>query len=370
MAETTGGPVTLQVAKNPARHFAADNLLAYARDRVAAAQAVSKDHLIKRVFRLPRLDLTVWFASEALAAFCESRLFQHREASPALARAEIYVLDAGLAGWTPPEVWPEQAGFSSRSFEQSLAVGNLRGFYHHEGPSWQFFDPVQGVGIMTLSSALGIPPWETGSPLRLFLHWAYAAAGLRLVHAATLGLGGEGVLISGASGSGKSGTTLAGFLNGLDTVGDDYVLIEDGAAPTAYPVFRLFKQDTNGLRRVGLDENTTGNNLLNWHGKIEFDAADRLGKPLVDRMRIRAIFIPAIARLQRSRIEPADARSAALSIAPSGVFQLPGDSASGLRFLAAVVRKLPAFRLMLSEDPAEIADAIHSFLSKGHALAG
>jgi hypothetical protein len=370
MADAAGGTVTRGAVESPARRFVANNLLAYAQDQLVAAQVVSKSHLVRRVFRLPRLDLTVWFACKELAILCEGRLFQRREVSPALAHAEVYVLDGSVAGWAQPLVWPEEAGFSSRSFEQSLADGNLRGFYHHEGRSWQFFDPAQSVGVMTLSSPVGIPPWETGSPLRLFLHWAYAAAGLRLVHAATLGLGDEGVLISGPSGSGKSGTTLSGFLNGLDTAGDDYVLIENCGAVVAYPIFRLFKQDPNGLRRVGLDADAIGNGLLNWHGKIEFDAAHYLGKPFVEKMRIRAIFIPEIARLSRSQIESADARSAALSIAPSGIFQLPGDTASGFRFVADVVRKLPAFRIILSNDPDEIADTIRSFLSKGYALAG
>ena len=100
---------------------------------------------------------------------------------------------------------------------------------------------------------MAIPPWENGSPLRLFLHWAYAHAGMRLTHAGTLGIGGAGALIVGASGSGKSGTTLAGLLNGLESAGDDYVLLEGGEDLTAHAVFRIFKQDSNGLRRVGLD---------------------------------------------------------------------------------------------------------------------
>jgi len=350
------------VARDPVRYVGASNVQSYAQDRVAAAQAFPKKDLIYRLFRLPQLDLIVWFASQELAELCERKLFQRRDLSPASARAEIYVLDSRVAGWTTPVAWFEKSGLSPRSLDQSLAAIGLRGYYYHDSPSWQFFDPLANVGVMTLSSPLGLPPWEISSPLRLFIHWAYAAAGMRLIHAATLGLGSEGALISGASGSGKSGTTLAGLLNGLDSNGDDYVVVEAGVPTIAYPVFKLFKQDPEGLRRVGLSSCEMG--PLNWQGKIEFDAEGCAGKSLAESLKIRAILIPVVARLSRSSIERADARSAALSLAPSGVFQLPGDAASGFQFIAALVRAVPAFRLMLSEDPADIAATVHAFLLK------
>ena len=144
------------------------------------------------------------------------------------------------------------ADFSSREFDRILRAGNLRGFYYHDAPSWQFYDRATATGVLTLPGPLDIPPWESGSPFRLFLHWAYAAADMRLTHAATLGLGGYGALIVGASGSGKSSTALAGLLNGLDSVGDDYVLVEQGARVVAHSVFTVFKQDREGLRRAGV----------------------------------------------------------------------------------------------------------------------
>jgi hypothetical protein len=49
---------------------------------------------------------------------------------------------------------------------------------------------------------------------------------------------------------------------------------------------------------------------------------------------------------------------------PSGVLQLSGDQVEGIGFLAHLARNLPAFKIKLSENPVEIADAIRSFLSK------
>jgi hypothetical protein len=209
---------------------------------------------------------------------------------------------------------------------------------------------------------MAIPPWENGSPLRLFLHWAYAHVGMRLTHAATLGIGGAGALIVGASGSGKSGTTLAGLLNGLESAGDDYVLLEQGDDLTAHAVFRIFKQDSKGLRRVGLDPGLVGATTVNWHGKHEFDAQELKPRGFVNRLSIRCILAPELARLDRTFIEPLSAANAALALAPSAVLQLQGDTREGFRFFAELSRRLPAFRVRLSEDPLEIADAIGNHL--------
>jgi hypothetical protein len=192
---------------------------------------------------------------------------------------------------------------------------------------------------------------------------------MRLTHAATLGLDGRGVLIVGASGSGKSGTALAGLLNGLDSLGDDYVLVEQGQHVAAHAVFKIFKQDPEGLRRAGLDTARIDTSL-NWHGKIEFEVARFSSKALAGQMEIFGLLLPKITRQRRTTIERATLRESALALAPSGVLQLPGDKVEGFGFLAGLVRRLPAFHARLSENPAEIADAIGSFLVRTGQNAG
>lgn len=341
-----------------------DNLLAYAKDRLEAARAYPKDRLHLRECRMARLDMTIAFSSEALAALCERTLVRRKQDDASAAGLDVYAIDAGSSGWAPPARWREDAVFASRDFDRTLDAGGLRGFYHHDAPSWQFYDRHTATGVMTLPGPLDIPPWESGSPFRLFLHWAYAAASMRLTHAATLGLDGYGALIVGASGAGKSGTALAGLLNGLDSVGDDYVLVESGPRVVAHPVFSVFKQDREGLRRAGVAPGELDVAGLNWHGKVEFDVAKLSPRGLVDRMEIGALLVPEVARLRRTSIEPATTRHAALGLVPSGVFQLPGDKTEGFGFLAGLVRRLPAFHVRLSEEPAEIADAIGSFLAR------
>ena len=345
------------------------NLTAYAEALVQAAEGFSKARLTRRELHLPSLDLTIWFASDAFAQLCR-RLLIERPISELADRAEIFAMDTGLGDWPRPLRWDEKGGYSSREFEQRLAGAGLRGFYEHEGPSWQVFAPAWRLGVQSLASPLGLPPWETGSPLRLFLHWAYAASGRRLTHAAAVGADGNGALIVGPSGAGKSGTALAALCYGLASAGDDYVLLEAGERVKAKAIFRIMKQDRRGLQRGGVRHPSLDAAAPNWHGKIEFDPQAIGLPPLSPDIDIGAIFIPSIARAARTSIERVSARDAALALAPSATLQLPGDTNEGFAFFTAVARRLPAFRLALSEDPAEIAGAIGEFLTGGRHLAG
>lgn len=347
-----------------------DSLVDYARDRLRAAASYPRECLERHDFALARLDLTVWSPSDALPDLCRKSFVARQDKGSVAARAVVFALDAEMEGWDPPRGWNINTKFTSRRFDRNLADVNLRGFYYHDVPSWQLFDSISGTGVATLPTPLGLPPWESSSPLRLFLHWAYSAADLRLTHAATLGLGHRGALIVGASGSGKSGTTLAGLMNGLNSVGDDYVLLEPGVPVRACPVFCTLKQDAEGVRRAGLPETVLDGTTLNWHDKFEFNVTKVAPQGVVDHLEIEAILIPEIARLPRTRIEPVARREGALSLVPSGVLQLPGDGTKGFRFLSEIARQLPAFKLHLSEDPVEIAEAIALFLSREVSDAG
>ncbi len=199
--------------------------------------------------------------------------------------------------------------------------------------------------------------------MRNFLHWHLVKPGCDLIHAGTLGVNGSGILLAGAGGSGKSGTVLAGVLHGLETVGDDYVLAQIGDAVTVHPLFKTLKQDPAGLARLGLAE-FQSKAVLNWQGKHQLSIDDVGGKPQPDRIIVRALCVPQIAGLSQTRFEPIGSKEAFLALAPSGVSQIPGDRGSMFAFAADLARRLPAYKILLGTDPAEIAAAVRTFLER------
>ena len=112
------------------------------------------------------------------------------------------------------------------------------------------FNPRTGVGVQWVTALAHLPPWDAGSPFRLLIHWATAQRGMRMMHAGTLVSGRRAMLLVGQGGSGKSGTTLAGIASGLQTVGDDYVVVTADARPRVHRVHQLLKQDPAGIKRV------------------------------------------------------------------------------------------------------------------------
>lgn len=275
----------------------------------------------------------------------------------------IIVTSSGGLGLPDAPAWGE-SHYRERVVETALASGRYRVHYLDDIGFWQFYDRETDRGIQLMAAPCAVPVWDSGSPLRNFLHWHFSRRGLGLVHAGTLALDGAGLLLAGAGGSGKSGTVLAGVRHGLGTVGDDYVLAEMGHPPAAYPLFRTLKQDGRGFSRLGLDRVPGLSRELNWQGKHQFvlDEVSEAGP--APRIHLRALCLPEITHGPRTSFEPADAKSAFLSLVPSGITQMPGDRDGSFAFGARLARQLPAYHLRLGTDPAEIAGEIARFMGR------
>lgn len=274
----------------------------------------------------------------------------------------ILVARAGVGGMPALPRWGETR-FSELAIDAALEGTQWRLHYLRDYGFWQIYDHASGRGVQLMRDPDILPPWDSGSPLRNFLHWHFMRSGRALIHAGTLGLDGEGLLLAGTGGSGKSGTVLAGVMHGLQTVGDDYVLASrTGGFVAAAPIFRTLKQDPVGFARLGLDGNAAIDPSVNWQGKRQFtlDAITDAAQPAS--LRIRALCLPAVAHVERTSFHPVSAKEAFLALAPSGVAQMPGDRAGTFAFCAALSRLVPAYRMMLGTEPAEIADAVAAFL--------
>ena len=266
-------------------------------------------------------------------------------------------LAAAAARWGEPIFHPRQ-------FEQLLAGTPFRATYFHDRRVWQIYDREQKFGLLWLTAPHNYCEWEPAAPLRTFLHWSFRFRNMRLAHAGSLGKGGTGILLVGKGGSGKSGTVMGGIAHGLESVGDDYVLIENSPdAVRAYPLFRTLKQDRSGMTTTGIgNTDLSQTRSTNWQDKIEFTSEEVSGRALAAQLRIRAIVIPKIADAAHSAIRPTTQQRAMLALAPTGIFQLPGERESGVKFFTDLIRRLPCFELALSSDPNDVARTVETFL--------
>lgn len=340
-----------------------ENLVDYARHVLAQAESSAAHYPLTCKVGLPHLDLTAHVSAGALADAVAHGFVTAPDRAPADI-CRIFVAHPGIDGIAAPVSWG-QGPFTQHGFATRLAEAGLRGNHFHDLDFWQFYDPQRRVGVQLMASADAFPPWEPGAPLRAFLHWEYAARGMRLAHAGTLGTKGRGVLLAGAGGAGKSGTVAAGLLNGLDSVGDDYVLVDLSNGVTARPLFSTLKQDPQGFARLGLKHRLPAHGPLNWQGKHAFHIDDIAPRPVPETLDIVALLVPHIGGGEASSIVPMSRRDAMIALAPSGIAQMPGERESGFRFFSDLTRLLPCYRLSLGTQPQEIAGTIADFLTRG-----
>lgn len=295
-------------------------------------------------------------------AILDRGIAQEPESAPADCR--LLVACAGTIGLPETPCWAH-ATYHELQVETALAHSPYRVHHAQELGFWQFFCLKTRRGVQLLQTPASLPPWDSGAPLRNFFQWQLASRTAGLVHAGVLGLDGRGVLLLGPGGSGKSGTVLAGILNGLLSVGDDYVLLKNAATVTAMPVFTTLKCDPAGLARVGIDPVTQSApwaQTVNWQGKCQFALKDISSVEQPHQIQIDALCLPEVALASHTTLEPINSKEVFLSLAPTGIAQIPGGRAQNFAFCADLSRRLPAFRIKLGRDPMETTQAITTLL--------
>jgi hypothetical protein len=314
----------------------------------------------RRRFALPGASLTIGYSSPQFAELCDRAYVSVSPADDARP-VTIAVVDQEAMPHMPRWSGPAP-GF--HGVTTVLAEHGLRAAYDADHLTWDIYDASRALGVRAMQATTLRPPWEPSFPLRLLLHWAGRSPERGMVHAGTLGHEGRGVFLVGAGGSGKSGTTLSGILNGLGSVGDDYVAVSSrGSIVETQPLLRRMKQDVDGLRRLGLETGKGGlDSPPNWQGKIEFDFEALVPGARAEHLAMTAILMPHIARASSSSFRSATAREAMIAMAPSSLFQLHGSWREDFGLIASIARALPAFHFDLSESPVEIAAAIRAFL--------
>jgi hypothetical protein len=209
------------------------------------------------------------------------------------------------------------------------------------------YDAERREGIYWVAEPDVVPWWET--PLRTIVHWWAAPTTLQPLHGGAVGLNGEGVLVVGNSGAGKSTTTLACLEAGMQYVGDDYLVV-DTATATAYSLYSTVKLEPENLERFP----SLAPLVFNAGRLDEQKAIVRLnehrGDRLVSSLRLRAMVMPHVTGERDSRLEPGSAAEALRILAPTTSFHLPGYAREVVTKLGALVRALPCYRLEAGTD--------------------
>ncbi|MBJ6989240.1 hypothetical protein [Devosia sp. MC521] len=242
------------------------------------------------------------------------------------------------------------AGLAPPALIDHLQLRGWRAKFDFENGRCDIFDIRNRFGVRFLPSCSAQTAWEPTAPLSSFCNWIGEAQGLTMVHAASVAYGDKGALLVGNGGAGKSGTTLACLLNGLNSAGDDYTFVAPNSAAATY---RTVKQGLGGLDRLGIKP--VG--APNWQNKYVFRPEEVGATAITRQVPINAIFMPKIGA-DRTVVTPIPAAEPFKILTFSTLKQL--DSGYKLLFAACgpLVRALPCYAIHLSADPVEIAETL------------
>ncbi len=259
---------------------------------------------------------------------------------------------------------------SPEQFQSLVKSAGMRAAYPFQDGIWKFYDIQRKIGVQLTKSRQTLPLWDATAPLRQHLHWLLDEKDQRLAHAATLGLDGKGLVMFGAGGAGKSGTTLAGISVGLKTAGDDYVALGIDDTCFARSLFRVVKQDRSGLARIPHLKQQTAHMDVNWRGKVMFDPDEFYAEPFVGELPLGAVVLPSIAHLAEPVLQRVKPREVMLALMTSNLHQFPAEHDRGMSFYAELLRRLPSFRLDLSPDAEKNGRLLKAFIAAGFPLEG
>jgi len=237
------------------------------------------------------------------------------------------------------------------------------GLFHFEGPpriSWEpssgglaAFDPARGLALWRTPDLEQIPAWEQAGPLRRILHWWSSSWGGQLVHAAALGSETGAVLLVGRGGSGKSTTALSCLGTSVGYLADDYCLVSLAGGPGVHSLYASGKANSGSIARLPRLQAAFASSTLWEESKRILFLGPGTGWEVVTSSPLRGIVLPRIVPAGPARLESASKGEALRALAPSTLFQMPGERGPALQRLTSLVQQLPCWFLCVGPDPEE-----------------
>jgi hypothetical protein len=196
---------------------------------------------------------------------------------------------------------------------------------------------------------------ERGRPLQRLMSMICRSLGVLDIHAALVARDGKGVLIVGGRGRGKTTASLDGLYGGLDYLGDDSV----GIAPAEGGFIGLSLYASARVNPARLDRWPSIRDAWLPAGPEDEKAlllpAVSHPQRMIRRAQLVAIALPVVTG-GRVRLAPAEPREAfeALLWESRDVRRFRLES-NDFKWLAALTRTLPSYRLEVGSDPLAVA---------------
>lgn len=357
MSMSRAGPTPVAMGPDPS----VADFFGAASDAFRRAQAQAG--AIERFFRLGDAHVRLCFAGPDLAPGV-LRALAHLPSSPPVTRPDfsIRLWDSASTGTRMPSPPWSNDDYGPHGVIRGLNEGRFRAMFQWYCHALHLIDLETNEALFWVRSSLQVPPAEAGAPLRpLFQMWA-AERGMVLVHAAAVGHREGGVLLAGASGAGKSTSSLACLPSALGFLGDDTCLLKGGASIRSLSLYSTGRTDDDGLVRLPFLTPWVSNPVRPIGEKALCFLAEHAARKLVTQFPVRAILVPRRSETTHSRLRPASPGAVLAALAPSTLLQFPGASQASFDLLATAARQIPGYHLDVGTRIEGISETILGLL--------
>jgi hypothetical protein len=334
----------------------------------AFERAVDAAGSVEHFYNLANCSIKLHFAGHALVERLTPALAHRAVERGGGSDLEICLWDtASTTVELPPPSWGGDAygaqgairGFNDSRYCTNVWLGDERWHF----AAFNMLDQQSGKALYWLPDAADFPFAERSAPLRTILNWWMGRRGGQVLHAGAVGCARGGVLFAGKGGSGKSTTALACLWSKLSYASDDYCLVDFGETPRAYSLYCSAKLCTDSLQRLaGLAPYVSNPERLAEEKAVIF-LDQPFGEKLIESFPIRAIVLPRVTDQPVTTLTKVAGAAALTALAPSTIFQLPGNGAQAFHLLAELVRRTPAYELALGADISRVPSVIENLLS-------
>lgn len=288
--------------------------------------------------------------------------FAHLRCDDGPVSLRIRVWDSESTGVSLPPELPSPGSVYAQSLPATADGYAVRWAFFRPDPGLTAYDAQSREADYWIPAVSRITYGDLAGGFRAIFAWAMASEGLQFLHAAAVAEAGKAALIVGRSGSGKSSTSLACLLAGMEFLGDDHCLLDLRGAPSVHSIYAAAKLHDSQLERfpeverlvVNPDREAPVKGVALLHP--EYTGLLPASRPLA------AVFVPNISGGSRTTIEATDPATALAALAPSTLLQAASADRRALGAMARLVRSVPCYRVSLSTDRAEIAARIRTFL--------
>ncbi len=302
---------------------------------------------------------------------------EHLQVSkPQPSEIDIFILDGAFTGVDLPDVPWDKGQFPATATPGSLDGETI--LYRDNKHALAFKAPRQHLSIADISggrAVFWVPDIDhlyplDGRPLRAIFQWFLDRGGYQIVHAAGVGFQHGGLIIAGKSGAGKSTIAVACLNSSLPLAGDDNVILSTLGPSMVYSLYNSANLDHNSISLLPFFEERKVPVQEHHIDKVLFYLYKNFPDRIISHFPLKAIVVSQIEGKGPSSLKPLSAAAALTALAPTSIFQVPGNKQTAFSRISQIVRQTPCYQLTIGASVDNIPPLLTDLISHEEMLNG